>query len=82
MFFTILDLSLAYELINLGKFFTLTQISKKGAKLHNPEYSPPKKKNVQGSDLAHFFGDWSQSEKFSEIKQPLVPVLQTWTFSK
>ena len=26
-------------------------------------------KNVQGSDLAHF---WSQSDKVSEIKPPLV----------
>ena len=26
---------------------------------------------TQDSDLAHFYGDWSQSEKLSEIKPPL-----------
>ena len=30
------------------------------------------RKDAQSSDLAPFFGDWSQSEKLSEIKPPLV----------
>ena len=34
-------------------------------------------KNTQDSDLAPFFGDLSQSEKFSEINPPLA--LQNWT---
>ena len=28
--------------------------------------------SAQDSDLAHFFEDWSQSEKLSEIRPPLV----------
>ena len=36
-----------------------------------PEHFPYERKIVQGSDLALFFGNWSQSEKSSEIKLPL-----------
>ena len=37
-----------------------------------PNYYPEYYLPIEGSDLAPFFGDWSQSEKLSEIKQPLV----------
>ena len=34
-------------------------------------------KSAQGSDLALFFGDWSEIVKFSEIKPPLPMLLHT-----
>ena len=44
-------------------YVPVSLISKKGATLREA---------AQGYDLAHFFGDLSQSEKYSEIKPPLV----------
>ena len=47
----------------------MAQISKKKVPNHDLEQYPPKEK---GSDLAPFFEDLSQSQKLSEIKEPLT----------
>ena len=33
---------------------------------------------AKDSDLAHFLGDWNQSEKHSEIKPPLEVLTYFW----
>ena len=57
------------NLISEG-FSVLPQYPKKNAKA-DPLCTFSFVKSAQGSDLAPFCGDWSQSEFFSEIKQPL-----------
>ena len=47
--------------LNLRFFFFFFQITKKMCQI-----------TVQGSDLEPIFGNWSQSEKLSEIKLPLA----------
>ena len=40
-----------------------------------------KREDAKDSDLAPFFGDWSQNEKLSEIIPPLASKLVQWLFS-
>jgi hypothetical protein len=63
--------------LNLRKFFTLVPISKKRCQI-----TPLSIFSVgvyyivlRGVILNLFFGDWSQSEKLSEIKPPLLTVV-------
>ena len=52
----------------ISESFSLQLQSLKKVPNHLPEHYPPKEKGVIWYP---FFGDWSQSEKLSEMKQPL-----------